>query len=342
MAKKISMKDIANKVGVSTALVSYVLNGLEKEKRVGQEVVEKIRKVAKELKYQPNQIARSLRKGISNTLGLIVADISNPFFGQLARVIEDEAAKYNYTVIFGSSDENCSKSSVLMEALLNRQVDGLLIVPTEGCSGQIQSLIKREIPVVLIDRFFPDVLTSYVVLDNYSATYSAVNCFLSKGHKKIKMIAYKSSLIHMQERIRGYQEAMKDNGLTNEILIKEVRYNNVKNDLIKIMDDLLANKNMNALLFATNALSVHGLYAMRKSRIKIPEDLAVIGFDGHEVFDFFQPPISYIKQPLEDMGKESVKILLDQIKGIKKIAHTKLKHQLIETASIGQKIQNNA
>ncbi|MFW6248347.1 MAG: LacI family DNA-binding transcriptional regulator [Bacteroidota bacterium] len=336
MAKKVSLKDIANKVGVSTALVSYVLNGLEKERRVGPEIAERIHAAAKELKYQPNQIARSLRKGTTNTIGLIVADISNPFFGQLARIIEDEAAKHNYTVIFGSSDEDCSKSSALMEALLNRQVDGLLITPTEGCSEKIQSLTKKDIPVVLIDRYFPDFSTNHVVLDNYKATRNAVNCFVSNGYHKINMIAYKSSLVHMQERIRGYREAMKENGLAKEILVKEVRYSHVKSDIDKIMTEFLDKKQMNALLFATNALSIYGLYAIRKSGVKVPEDLAVIGFDGHEVFDFFQPPISYIKQPLEEMGKESVKILLDQIKGTSKIVHAELKHKFIETASVGQ------
>ena len=187
----------------------------------------------------------------------------------------------------------------------------------------------------MIDRYFPDVSTNHVVLDNYKATWDAVNCFISKGYNKINMIVYKSSLVHMQERIRGYREAMKDNGLANEILVKEVRYNHVKSDVDKIMDDLLAEKKMNALLFATNALSIYGLYATRKSNVKVPEDLAVIGFDGHEVFDFFQPPVSFIKQPLEDMGKEYVKILLDQISGTKETVHTELKHQLIERESSG-------
>ena len=342
MAKKVSIKDIANKVGVSTALVSYTLNGLEKEKRVGSEIAEKIRAAANELKYQPNHIARSLRKGTTNTIGLIVADISNPFFGQLARVIEDEAARFNYTVIFGSSDEDCSKSSTLIEALLNRQVDGLLIVPAEGCSEQIQSLIKRDVPVVLIDRYFPDVSTNHVVLDNYMATWNAVKCLISKGYNKIGMIVYKSSLVHMQERIRGYRDAMKENGHANNILIKEVRHNHLKSDVNIIMDDLLTEKKINALFFATNALSIYGLYAIRKSNIKVPEDLAIIGFDGHEVFDFFQPPISYIKQPLEEMAKESVKILLEQIKGSNKTVHTELKHRLIERASSGQKFYNHA
>src|SRR5690554_2178605 len=188
MAKKVSMKDIANKVGVSTALVSYVLNGLEKEKRVGTEVVKKIHNAARELKYKPNQIARSLRKGSTNTIGLIVADISNSFFAQLARVIEDEAARSGYTVVFGSSDENSEKSATLIDTLLNRQVDGLIITPSEGSAEQIKTLIQGDIPVVLIDRYLPDLTTNRVVLDNYMATYDATECFVSKGYKKIVMI----------------------------------------------------------------------------------------------------------------------------------------------------------
>jgi len=335
MAKKVSMKDIADQVGVSTALVSYVLNGLEKEKRVGAELAEKIRQAAKELKYAPNQIARSLRKGTTNTLGLIVADISNPFFGQLARIIEDEAANYGYTVVFGSSDESCDKSSDLIDTLLNRQVDGLIITPTEGNVKKIKSLVQQEIPLVLIDRYMPEVSSNYVVLDNYNATYSATNCFIERGCKKITLISYKSGMVHMQERIRGYEEAMKDFGLSEEILVKEVRYNHVEEDVDRIMSELITQKQTEAILFATNALSINGLYAIRQNKVKVPEELAVIGFDGHEVFDFFQPPLSYIQQPLTDIGKESVRILIEQIKGAKRIVHIELKHKLIVRDSCG-------
>ena len=333
MVKRVSMKDIALKVGVSTALVSYVLNGLEKEKRVGTEIAEKIHAAAKELKYKPNQIARSLRKGTTNTIGLIVADIANPFFGQLARIIEDEAAKFNYTVIFGSLNENYSKFASLIDSFINRQVDGLIIAPSEGCSKHIKSLLKSNIPLVLIDRFFPDISINHVVLDNFAATYSAVNTLVSSGRHKIKMIAYKSALVHNQERIKGYKKAMEENGLSAEILVKEVAYDRVKSDVDKIIADLADKKHTDAIIFATNTLSISGLYSIRKHNIKVPEDLAVIGFDGHEVFDFFQPQISFIKQPLEDMGKESVKILLNQIKGKKEIVQIEVKHQLIERDS---------
>ena len=125
MSKRVSLKDIAKEVGVSTALVSYVLNNL-KEGRIRKEIAERIREVAKRLNYRPNQVARSLKTRRTHTIGLIVADISNPFSSSLARIVEDEAAKVNYTVIFGSSDETAAKSEKLIDTLLNRQVDGLI------------------------------------------------------------------------------------------------------------------------------------------------------------------------------------------------------------------------
>jgi LacI family transcriptional regulator len=330
MGKKVSLKDIATKVGVSTALVSYVMNGLEKEKRVGHEVVEKIREAARDLNYQPNQIARSLRKGSTNTIGLIVADIANPFFAHLARIIEDEAIKYNYVVIIGSSDENFSKSESLAETLLNRQVDGFIIVPAEGCNQQIESLLQKELPVVLIDRYFPELNTNYVVLDNYRATFEATSYLVDKGCQKIEMIAYKSSLIHMQERMRGYREAIMANGLTEKLIhIREIDYHQVEEQMERIMVELKKKKEADAILFATNALSVAGLYAIRKNKIHVPDELSVIGFDGNEAFDFFDPPLTFIQQPLEEMGKESVRVLLEQIQGTSKTVQVKLKHELI-------------
>lgn len=335
MARSVSLKDIASKVGVSAATVSYVLNGLEKEKRVSAEMVKKVQQVAKELNYKPNQIASSLRKGTTNSIGLIVADISNPFFGQLARIIEDEAALFNYTVIFGSSDGDSSKSETLINTFCSRKVDGLLIVPSEDSFEQIDSLIKEGIPTVLIDRYIPGLNINHVVLDNYKATYSAVEHFISNGYKKISMIAYNSSLTHMKERVRGYCEAMQDNGLAEEITVREVHYDNVKNEMEIIMTELLNGKKSNALLFASNNLTISGLYLIKKFKIIVPYDLAVIGFDGHEVYDFFQPQLTYIQQPLEKMGRESIKLLLNQIQGSKRIVHVELKHKLIIRASSG-------
>ena len=337
MSKKISLKDIADQVGVSTALVSYVINGQEKEKRVGKKMANKIRQVAKELNYNPNQIARSLRKGSTKTIGLIVADISNPFFGNMARVVEDEADKYGYTVIFGSSDEDPQKSASLIESLVNRQVDGFIIAPVENTEDQIKTLIDRKIPVVLIDRFLKGVESNYVVLDNYGATFSAVELLLKKGYQKIGMLSYQSKLVHMEERVNGYKDSMTKAGLEDTICLGEIRYNCLKDDVKNVLDDYTSGQNkMEAIIFATNSLTIAGMYYFMDNNVNIPDDIAVIGFDGSAAFDFFYSPITYIEQPINKMGKKSVKQLLLHIEDENSVyKQEKLEHKLIERASCG-------
>lgn len=334
MSKRVSLKDIADQVGVSTALVSYVMNGLEKEKRVGADVVVRIKKAAQELNYKPNRIAQSLRTGSTKTIGLIVADIANPFFGNLARVIEDEASKHGYTVIFGSSDEDSEKSGSLVDILLDRQVDGFIIVPAEGSSPQVKMLQENGVPLVLADRHFEEISSNYVILDNFSASYDAVSHLIEMGHRKIGIIVYKSSLFHMRERIRGYVEAMTDNHLEREIRIEEVQYDFIQSETRNCMSGMTnGEKKVDALLFATNALTISGLYCIKEFNIKVPEDIAIIGFDGNAAFDFFYTPLTYIEQPVDQMGMEAVRVLISQINGSVKTEQVKLKPTLIQRQS---------
>lgn len=334
MTKRASLKDIAEKVGVSKALVSYVMNGLEKEKRVGADIVKEIRKAAHELNYRPNQIAQSLRTGETKTIGLIVADIANPFFGNLARVIEDEAFRLGYTVIFGSSDEDFKKSELLIETLLNRQVDGFIIVPAENTSEQIFFIHKKGIPMVLIDRYFPEIESSFVILDNYGASFEAVSHLVGNGYKRIAMISYKSGLIHMKERIRGYVEAMNYFNLADNILIKEISYSNLNYDVdIAITGIMNEPEKIDALFFATNALTISGLYSIKNKGFKIPDQIAIVGFDGNEAFDFFYSPITYIEQPISEIGIKSVQLLVQQITESEVFESVKLKHRLVKRMS---------
>ncbi len=207
MEKKICLKDIAQKVGVSTALVSYVLNN-KKEGRIKKEVAQKIRDTAKALNYRTNQIARSLKMNKTFTIGLIVSNISNPFSSGLARIIEDQADKHKYTVIFGSSDENEQKFTKLVDTFLNRQVDGLIIAPPAGSEDQIHCIQQQNIPFILIDRYFPSIETSYVALDNYEAAFHATEHLIKGGAKRPAMISYESELFHLKDRISGYMGAL--------------------------------------------------------------------------------------------------------------------------------------
>jgi LacI family transcriptional regulator len=316
MEKKVSIKDIAKQVGVSTALVSYVLNNKEKEARVGREVAEKVRRTARKLNYQPNLIARSLQSGRTNTLGLIVADISNPFFSYIARVIEDAANQHGYTVIIGSSDEQASKSAALIGAFLNRQVDGLIIAPAEQSEKQLQTLLNDHFPFVLIDRYFDGLVANTVHIDNYQSAYQAVEHLIKKGYRRIGMMAYETVLPHMQERIRGYLAALKANGIrAKRTWLQKAGYASLENDVQKGLREVLRGKDApDAFFFATNSLAVSGLKYIYREGIRVPEELGIISFDESDAFDFFYAPITYVRQSIEDIGKRALDLLMNQIK----------------------------
>ncbi len=315
MKKRVSIKDIAEKVGVSTALVSYVLNGKEREARVGEEIAAKVRKVAAEMNYQPNLIARGLKFGRTNTIGLIVADISNPFFATLARSIELEAQKNGYTVLFGSSDEQLDKSQNLINTFLNRQVDGLIITPVAGSQSQIEELKTKGVKFVLMDRGFKDVETNVVVTDNHEAMYSAVKLLTEKGYRRIGMIAYDTPLTHMQDRIQGYKDALKKAGIKfRSEWLKKVPYLNYKEHVEDAIAQMLKHGDeVDALVFATNSISVQALKVIHSRGVKVPNDLRIISFDESDTFEFFYSTITYIKQNLNEISEKAVQLLVKNI-----------------------------
>jgi LacI family transcriptional regulator len=314
--KKVSLKDIALKAGVSTALVSYVLNGKEKESRVGKDIAIKIRAIAQEFKYQPNHVAKSLRSGTTKTLGLIIADISNPFFSNIARIVEDEAKKQGYTVIFGSSDENHEKSADLLNVMINRQVDGFIIVPTENSESQIRDLIENNVPFVLLDRHFPELKTNYVAINNYKAAYTAVDHLVQGGHSKVGMIAYASEQYHMKERINGYEAVFSASGLPLQgAWLKRIAFNRIDEEMQVAIDDLVnGDQAVQAIIFATYSLAISGLKYINKIGLKVPDDIAVVSFGEADAFDLYYCPITYLRQPMADLGKTAVDLLLNKLR----------------------------
>ncbi|MFC5408572.1 LacI family DNA-binding transcriptional regulator [Larkinella bovis] len=314
--KKVSLKDIAEKAQVSTALVSYVLNGKEKESRVGHEIAVKIKQIAKELNYEPNYLAKSLRSGKTQTIGLIIADISNPFFANIARIVEDEAKKYGYTVIIGSSDEKADKSWDLINVFLNRQVDGFIIVSSEDSEEQIQYLLDKNVPFVLLDRHFPNLPTDFVSLDSYKASFDAGSHLIRQGYRNIGLIAYKSRLFHMHERIRGYRESLEQHSISfHPEWLKEVEFDAVEREIKVGIDEMLASDSaIDALIFATYRLAIAGLKYINSLGLKVPDDLAIVSFGQAEAFDLYYCPITYVLQPMEALGKTAIEILVQKLK----------------------------
>jgi LacI family transcriptional regulator len=313
--KKLVLKDVAKHVGVSTALVSYVLNGQAEEKQVNKETAKRILKAAEELNYRPNQIAKSLKMQKTFTIGLVVADINYRFSTGITRAIESEAKKNKYTVIYGSSNESKEKFVELINVFVNRRVDGLILVATENSQDQIKLLQKSGTPFVLIDRIFPEIKTNYIALDNYQAAYASTEYLIKNGHNRIALINYETSLFHLHERDRGYFEALKDNNITfKKEWQQKVSNANVVEDVQSGIVNILGLKQpCDAVFFATDTLTLHGLKYLNDKKIKVPNDISVLSFDGSDVFDLFYCPITHSKQPLEEMGKLAVNTVIELV-----------------------------
>ena len=330
--KKISLKDIAEAAGVSTALVSFVLNGKRKEYRVGEETAQRILKIANDMNYQPNLAAKSLRSGKTKTIGLVVSDISNPFFSQLARVLEDEAAKQNYTVLFGSSDENKDKMNSLVGNLINKGVDGLIIVPCEGSERIIASLVYDNVPIVLFDRYFSDINVSYVALNNFNASYVLTKHLLEVGYNAPCMVAYDVDLIHMKERVRGFKKAMGDVGKKNFINVVCLKQNAPRKSADRLLPKMV-DAGVDAFLFATNMISLACLYTIKDMGKGIVGKIGLAGFDGNPAFDFFNVPISYIRQPIDILAQKALEILIDSMANGNTVQSVLAEGELVEMIS---------
>lgn len=324
--KKTSLNDIAKQLGVSKTLVSLVLNGKGREHRISEEICKKVLALAEELNYKPNQIAKGLRTGKTNTIGLIIADIANPFFGKLGREIEKEAASLGYRVMFCSSDENAENSANQIEMLQQGQVDGFIIAPPAGSENQILSLKRSKTPFVLIDRNFPDIETNYIVVDNVQASYDAVNHLIKKGYRKIACVTLNVHLNNMNQRVLGYKQALIDNNIqVDEELIKMMPFSHEKDELVDAVKELEpGNKSrVDAVFFATSKLGIMGIETIHSMGLIIPNDIAVVSFDDPDAYKISQPPISAIAQPLKEIGQESVKILFELMKNKKSVTDVK-------------------
>jgi len=313
MRKKTSLKDIAQKVGVSTALVSYVVNNKDEEKRVGKEIAAKIREVAIELNYTVNQIARSLKTKKTHTIAFVVADINYRFTTGVINAIEAACQKIDYTVIYGSSDENPAKFAGLVSVLVNRQVDGLILVPVENCEAQIDFLNAHEIPFVLIDRILPNIEANIIAIDNEKAAYQNTQYLIKTGHRRIAFFSYQTHLIHLLDRKNGYLNALADAGINVDTeLIVEISDNHSSIEVKKAIDKLLIlSPKCDSIFFLTDTLAVDGLKYINSLHVKVPSRLGILSFDDAEAFELFNCPITHGSQPLGEIGRIAVNTLID-------------------------------
>lgn len=308
------MQDIADRVGVSRCAVSLVLSGKAKDKRISESLSNKIIQVAKELNYTPNELARGLRTGLTKTLGVIVADISNEFFGELVYHIQQQAMALGYSTIVTNSNEDPDEMLNGMHLLINRQVDGIIMVPTNNSQNIAKQIVSMNIPFVQVDRFIPGIDASYVILDNFKASYELTEKLYESGRKRIAMLKHKTSALN--GRLEGYIKALESHGAYHEDLVKNINYSSESQDIELAIDDLfLGNGMADAVIFQSHELFFTGMKYLRSKGIDFHEKVRVACFDKTEALALVDFPLYYVEQPISRIGEEVVNILINRIKG---------------------------
>ncbi len=322
----VSIKDIAKLLSVSPSSVSLVLNGKAKERRISNLLTEKILTAAAEMGYQPNRAAVSLRTGKSKTIGLIVENISNHFFSSLAHTIQKEARHFHYNVVYCSTENDAQKGKEILQLLTNQQVDGYIITPALGMEGEIEKLLEWKKPLVLMDRCFPGINVPYVMVDNYKGVQLGMEYLIKKGSRKIGFVTVDLDLKHMQERENAYVDTLLNNAIKfvkNKVL--RLQYDSSKEEAVRQINGFIKkNTDLDAVFFSTNYLGIYGLVSIRELNLFIPDDMKIVCFDDHDVFELFQPAITVIKQPVEEIAKTALTLLVAQLGHTKPFYNTQI------------------
>jgi LacI family transcriptional regulator len=310
--KKISIIEVAKRLDVSPTTVSFILNGRSKEKRISDEIRDKVLKFVEEIGYKPNSLARSLRTGKTNTIALMVESISDPFFGHIARNIEEKAYKSGYKILYSSTGNNTDKTKEFLKMYEERHVDAYIIAAPEGIEGELQAIIDSGKPVLLFDRYLKDLKTDTILVDNYQSTAKAVEELIKSGFKNIAFITLDSLQSQMNDRLLGYEETLKKHKLPQ--YLKEISYDFPPEKVTAHIEAFLQRRGeVDAVVFATNYLCVYGLKAIEKLGLTIPKDLGVVVFDDQDLFELYKPQITAIAQPIEEIANQIISVLLNKL-----------------------------
>jgi LacI family transcriptional regulator len=304
------MKEVAERAGVSLTTVSHVIN---QTRFVSEGVTSRVKAAMQELDYRPNELARSLRRGQTNTIGLILPDSSNPYFAEIGQAIESYAYDSSYSVILGNTSGKIEKEDHYIDVFLTKQVAGIIFVAAGAQTSAVKDLLIHNFPVVLVDRDLDDIQVDAVLLDNYHCGYMATEHLIKLGHQCIGLVSGPFNLTPSAERIVGYKDALNDAGLEcdDKLMIKG---NFNPKSGYEAANELLTLPNRPTAIFAMNDLMAIGVIrAVHEQGLKVPDDLAIVGFDDIELASYTIPPLTTIAQPTKGISQQAVELLTERI-----------------------------
>lgn len=316
--KKTLLEDIAKELNVSKTLVSMVINGKGDTYGISKKTQEKVLAKAGEMKYTPNVFARALRTGKSNLIGLLVADIANPFYSHIAKHVEKALAEKGYNLMICSTDENPEREEKLIQLFAEQHIiDGLIIATTSTTGDVFKKDRLKNFPIVFIDRYLPDIDSNYVVANNYQGSFELTDLLIHKGCKNILALNITPSHISsLTERVKGYKDALSKYNIPfkKENLV-EISFNSIQKEVREKLLEVLKQPNkIDAIYALNNNIATACLNVFNELALDIKkEGIYFASFDDISLFDFVKPSVISVAQPLEQIGSESARLILDLI-----------------------------
>jgi LacI family transcriptional regulator len=305
--RKATIRDVASAAGVGLQTVSRVLNG---GRYVKPTTSARIQAAIKRLNYQPNEAARVLRGQRAKTIGLIIPDLADPFFSSCAHAIQQVATARDYMTFVLTSEWKPGLEGLEIRMMAERNVSGLLIIPSEGKSAPVMAEIMASgIPVVTLDRALDGVGCGEVAVDNFRAAKTAIEHLIGHGHQRILAMGYDSGAATVTQRIAGYSSAIADAGFKPDVLQCHSR-DGVQLELLKRLDRKIA---PTALFTLGDVVTIRALHALNSRNICIPDEIALIGFDDFELAPLLKVPVTAIRQSGDEMGRTAANLLFEQI-----------------------------
>lgn len=305
-----TIREVAENAGVSYATVSHVINNT---RLVSPETRERVLEAMDALNYRPNALARSLRQGKTNTLGLVLPDSANPFFAEISRSIEDEAFKKGYSVFLCNTELDTQRELFYVDILSKKQVDGIIFVAAGDQADSLDFLVSLNMPIVMVDRNVPNVEVDTVLTDNQLGGYLATRHLMELGHQRIACISGPSSITPSAERMIGYRRAHEEAGLSyDENLILRGDYH-AQSGMENTHSILKMDPRPTAIFASNDLMALGALRAAAEAGCSVPDDLAVVGYDDLEIARFATPPLTTIAQPKKEIGVQAIDLLVDRI-----------------------------
>lgn len=305
-----TIREVAEKAGVSPTTVSHVVNNT---RYVSANVRERVLQAMVDLGYRPNALARSLRRGETKTLGLILPDSANPFFAEIGHAIEAAAFSSGYSVILCNTEGDLEKETLYTDVLSKKQVDGMIFVTTGDNPSSIQELLTQNLPIVVVDRDPQTADVDAVLTDNRQCGYLATQHLIQLGHRRIGCIMGPSNVTPSAMRVTGYQDAMRENHLpVEEIWLVRGDFHPDSGHAAAM--ELLRQPNPVTAIFVCNdMMAIGALRAAYESGLRVPEQLSIVGVDNIDLASYTIPPLTTITQPKAEIGQTAFHLLVQRI-----------------------------